>query len=204
MHSAWGCASQTPCEGWALIWVNFDPIQEVGPKEHVGVGDHVVLSLTLPTTFSLPVNIHLFAIKCTYLICVYHSLTKERSLMKECPFMKRYANWPRVSTASQLKGSDPSISVCTSIYAKLPCSNLLWSFLPQICTALEAVLLKLHAPGWGLIWVNFDPIQEVGPKEHVGVGGHVVLSLTLPTTFSFTCQYSSVCHQVCLFNMCIP
>ena len=37
-------------------------------------------------------------------------------------------------------------------------------------TALEAVLLKLHAklsPGWALIQVNFDPIQEIGPK----VGG---------------------------------
>ena len=36
--------------------------------------------------------------------------------------------------------------------------------------ALEAVLLKLHAklpPGWALIRVNFDPIQENGPK----VGG---------------------------------
>ena len=32
---------------------------------------------------------------------------------------------------------------------------------------LEAVLLKLHAnlaPGWALIQVNFDPIQEIGPK----------------------------------------
>ena len=36
--------------------------------------------------------------------------------------------------------------------------------------ALEAVLLKLNAklaPGWALIRVNFDPIQESGPK----VGG---------------------------------
>ena len=32
---------------------------------------------------------------------------------------------------------------------------------------LEAVLLKLHAkltPGWALIQVNFDPMQEIGPK----------------------------------------
>ena len=39
-----------------------------------------------------------------------------------------------------------------------------------ICIALEAVLLKLHAkfaPGWALNQVNFDPIQEIGPK----VGG---------------------------------
>ena len=43
-------------------------------------------------------------------------------------------------------------------------------FLPEICTALEAVLLKLHAklaPGRALIQVNFDPIQEIGQK----VGG---------------------------------
>jgi len=38
---------------------------------------------------------------------------------------------------------------------------------------LEAVLLKLPihvklAPGWALIQVNFDSIQEIGPK--VGVG----------------------------------
>ena len=36
---------------------------------------------------------------------------------------------------------------------------------------LEAVLLKLHAklsPGWVLIQVNFDLIQEIGPK--VGSG----------------------------------
>ena len=44
------------------------------------------------------------------------------------------------------------------------------SFLPEIHIALEAVLLKLHvklAPGWALIQVNFDPVQEIGPK----VGG---------------------------------
>ena len=36
---------------------------------------------------------------------------------------------------------------------------------------LEAVLLKLHAklaPGLVLIRVNFDPIQEIGPKVEVG------------------------------------
>ena len=39
MHSAWGCASQTPqvcneslAPGWALIWVNFDPVQKIEPK----------------------------------------------------------------------------------------------------------------------------------------------------------------------------
>ena len=44
---------------------------------------------------------------------------------------------------------------------------------------LEAVhvLLKLHAklaPGWALIRVNFDPIQEIAPKAgggHSFVGG---------------------------------
>ena len=36
---------------------------------------------------------------------------------------------------------------------------------------LEVVLLKLHAklaPGWALIQVNFDPIQEIGPKVRGG------------------------------------
>ena len=46
MHGACGCASQTPqahsishtklTPGWVLIQVNFDPIQDIGPK--VGVG----------------------------------------------------------------------------------------------------------------------------------------------------------------------
>ena len=33
------------------------------------------------------------------------------------------------------------------------------------------MLLKLHvkfAPGWALIRVNFDPIQEIGPKVESG------------------------------------
>ena len=41
-----------------------------------------------------------------------------------------------------------------------------------MCIVLEAVLFKLNAkfaPGWALIRVNFDPIQEIGAK--VG-GGH--------------------------------
>ena len=41
------------------------------------------------------------------------------------------------------------------------------------------MLLKLHeklAPGWVLIQVNFDPIQEIGPK--VG-GGHSFMSVFL-------------------------
>ena len=36
---------------------------------------------------------------------------------------------------------------------------------------LEAVLLELHAklaPGWVLIRVKFDPIQEIGPKVRGG------------------------------------
>ena len=44
------------------------------------------------------------------------------------------------------------------------------SYLTEIGIALEAVLLQLHAklaPRWALIRVNFDPIQEIGPK----VGG---------------------------------
>jgi len=36
---------------------------------------------------------------------------------------------------------------------------------------LEAVLLKINvklALGWELIPVNFDPIEEIGPKVRVG------------------------------------
>ena len=50
------------------------------------------------------------------------------------------------------------ITLAASAYAKLPCSNLwwsiTWSFLLQICIALEAVLLELQvklAPGKTLI-----------------------------------------------------
>ena len=43
--------------------------------------------------------------------------------------------------------------------------------IPQICIALETVLIKLYtklAPGWALIRVNVDPMQEIGQK--VGSG----------------------------------
>ena len=42
--------------------------------------------------------------------------------------------------------------------------------------AFEAVLLKLLVkltPGWALIEVNIDPIQEIGPKVW---GGHSFVS----------------------------
>ena len=54
----------------------------------------------------------------------------------------------------------------TFVYTNMPCIN----FLPEMCIALEVVLLKLHAklgPGWALTQVNIDLIQEIGPK----VGG---------------------------------
>ena len=61
-------------------------------------------------------------------------------------------------------------TLATSFYAQMPCINFgeVLRFLPEICIAFEAMLLKLHAklaPGWALIRVNFDPIQEIGPKE---------------------------------------
>ena len=62
----------------------------------------------------------------------------------------------------------------TSVYAKMPCINfgevLHKDFLPEIRITLEAVLLQLRTkitPGWPLIQVNFDHVQEIGPK----VGG---------------------------------
>ena len=64
----------------------------------------------------------------------------------------------------------------TPIYAKLLCNNFQWCFLPQICIAacscasqspqVHSIRVKL-APGWALIRVNFDPIQEIGPKLRV-------------------------------------
>ena len=78
-------------------------------------------------------------------------------------------------------------ALATSFYAKMPCINfgevLYDVFLPEIHIALEAMLHKLHtklAPGWALIRVNFDPIQEIWPKVGDGrsfVGGPFFASL---------------------------
>ena len=51
------------------------------------------------------------------------------------------------------------------------------SSLPQICIALEAVLLKLNTnltPDWALISVNVDPKQEI--RQKVG-GGRTFMRL---------------------------
>ena len=75
-------------------------------------------------------------------------------------------------------------------------SNGLWnitqSFLPQICIALEAMLLKLHvklAPAWALIWVNFDPTQEIRAKAG---SGHFLCIIVYCLHFTlWLCQYKS-------------
>ena len=64
-------------------------------------------------------------------------------------------------------------SLATSIYANMMNFGEVLHEVsyPEICITLEAVLLKLHVKltsRWVLIQVNFDPIQEIGPK--VGVG----------------------------------
>ena len=76
-------------------------------------------------------------------------------------------------------------ALATSFYARIPCINFgeVFCFLPEICIALEAVFLKLHAkltPGWALIRVNFDLIQEIGPK--VGGGRSFVSGTFFPET----------------------
>ena len=73
-------------------------------------------------------------------------------------------------------------TVCTtlaaSFYTKQPCNNIQWrKFLTSdMCSAwrfasqtpqVHSVSHVKLAPGWALIWVNFDPIQEIGWK----VGG---------------------------------
>ena len=58
--------------------------------------------------------------------------------------------------------------LATSVYARMPSVKYYMKFSPQICIALEAVLLKFHvklAPGWALNQVNFNPIQK---NEWVG------------------------------------
>ena len=70
-------------------------------------------------------------------------------------------------------------ALLTSFYAKMLCINFgevlhdvsYLRYSSGICIALEAVLLKLHAklaPGWALIRVKFDPLQEIRPAK---VGG---------------------------------
>jgi len=62
------------------------------------------------------------------------------------------------------------------------------SFLLQLCKALEAVLLKHHtklAPRWPLNRVDFDTIQESGPKLGVGWGLFCELALFHKTTVCF-------------------
>ena len=63
-----------------------------------------------------------------------------------------------------------------SFYAKMPCINFgevlhnvsYLRYTSGIRIALEAMLLNLHAkltPGWALIRVNFDPIQEAKSRK---------------------------------------
>ena len=70
-------------------------------------------------------------------------------------------------------------ALATFFYTKMLCINFgevlhdisYLRYSSRIRIALEAVLLKFHAKlssGWALIQVNFDPIQEIGPK--VGSG----------------------------------
>ena len=55
---------------------------------------------------------------------------------------------------------------------------------------LEAVLLKLHtnlSPGWVLIRVNLDPIQEIGPKAE---GGHSCEWALFRETTLYSCDHA--------------
>ena len=58
------------------------------------------------------------------------------------------------------------------------------------------MLLKLHAklaPGWALIQVNFDPIQELGPK--VG-GGHSFMSGPFFTRLRYMYVYTPLFSDI--------
>ena len=69
---------------------------------------------------------------------------------------------------------------------------------------LEAVLVKLQAklfPGWVLIQVNFDPIQEIGPKvggEYSFVSGlsFTRLRYLQEEVCSFTGRLRETCYQL--------
>ena len=97
----------------------------------------------------------------------------------------KWSHWPLrslVVTAQSPLNSTMHREHGVACGARLSMHNCWWSitpsFLPQLWIALEAVHLKLHecawcnyaklAPRWALIWVNFDPIQEIEPK--VGSG----------------------------------
>ena len=83
----------------------------------------------------------------------------------------------------------------TSVYTKQPRNNLQWSItrslLPQIGCPSQTwrVRSKTLAPGWALIWANFDPIQEIGPK--VG-GGRSFVRL------QYMCSYAFTTYVVCI------
>ena len=82
-------------------------------------------------------------------------------------------------------------ALATSFYTKMLCINFgevlydvfYMRYSSGIRLVFKAVLLKLHvklAPGWALIRVNFDPIQEIWPKVGDGrsfVGGPFFASL---------------------------
>ena len=59
--------------------------------------------------------------------------------------------------------------LATSRYAEMPLMKYYTNGLPQICTSFEAVLHAKFTPGWALIRVNFNPIQEFWPKVRGGV-----------------------------------
>ena len=87
-------------------------------------------------------------------------------------------------------------ALATSVYAKQPCNNLqwsitrsfssdvygAWSFTSQTPRVRSVSRMKL-APEWGLISVNFDPVQKIGPK----VGSDILLN----SCFNF-CTLSKV------------
>ena len=74
--------------------------------------------------------------------------------------------------------------------------SITWSFLPQTCIVLEAVLLKFHTKLGA--HSNFDPIQEIEPK--VG-GGHSFVRLKYMCCLFVTCLLCT-CMRCCLSNTC--
>ena len=95
-------------------------------------------------------------------------------------------------------------ALATSFYTKIPCNNFgeLRRFLPEICIALEAVLLKFHAklaPGWALIRANFHPVQEIGPK--VGCG-HSFVSGPFFARLRYIYMVTAIC-MTCKASLCL-
>ena len=81
-----------------------------------------------------------------------------RSLMKERPWVEHLTSLPKRGV-----GTLPSVS-CISVFSM----RIISSDARYCASQTPQVHSETLAPKWAFVWVNFDPIQEVGPKVRSG------------------------------------